>query len=158
MGYPPGPAAPPPAPPKKSGWVKWVIIGCVGVGFLGVVCCGAAIFVPVYLFKKVVNEVVEKYTPYLKTNERLKAEIGEVKSVDPKWDFKLEKEDGRSVANIAVNVEGERGRGVVKIKIDTDTDGNAILTAVFHSDAGKVVPLGRWRGVKGSDHLEPLDE
>src|SRR5688572_13588929 len=79
------PAAP---PPKKSSALKWILIGCGGAAFLGLLVCAGCFTLVYFAAKKMMNEAVAKVKPIIAENETVKAEIGDVTNVTPRFDFK----------------------------------------------------------------------
>ena len=163
---PPPAAAPPPPPPapKKSNAVKWILIGCGGVVFLGILSCAGCFFVGYLLVKGVINEAVAQVKPIIASNETVKAEIGELRDIKPRFDFRSERRHGRDNLFCTLDVVGDKGKGTVEVKLyDRDKHKNeAFVTLVFINDAGtKRTPLGTWRiydDGKGNAGFTPVEK
>ncbi|HTF57258.1 MAG TPA: hypothetical protein VK661_08495 [Planctomycetota bacterium] len=164
-GYPPAPmAAPPPPPPKKSSALKWILIGCGTFAFLGILSCGGCFLVGYLVIKSAINQAVAKVKPIIASNETVKSEIGELRNVTPRFDFRSEKRHGRETIYCTLDVEGDKGKGTVEVKLyDHDKRKNeAYVTLVFINEAGnKRTPIGTWRlydDGKGNAGFTPVDK
>lgn len=150
MNEPVGPGAqPPPPPPKKSGWVKWVLIGCGTLGFIGLLCCGGAVLVPYMIFQKVKSEIGERAFAGVRDHPTIKEHLGEVKKIEPRFNgFHAEKRNGRDTFTFAADITGEKGNGVVEMSIDTrkeEGQEEVVFTGVLVKPDGSTVRLGTWR-------------
>jgi len=141
------PPPPPPAPPKSSA-IKWILIGCGAFAILGVLACGGCMAIVYFAAKKMVNEAVAKVKPIIAQNETVRSEIGELKNVSPRFDFRSERHNGRDTLYCTLDVEGDRGKGTVQVKMwgrDRRND-EVFVTLTFVNDAGtKTTPIGTWR-------------
>ena len=136
------PAASPPA--KKSNALKWVLIGCGGLAFFGILACGGCFLVGYLVIKAGIDQIKQEGVAWIKQNELLKKEIGTVTHVDSDFSYNTEKRgDKKQVFTIKVNVTGERGKGVVKF-IFEDRPGRkgGRIYGIFIREDGKEVPLG----------------
>ncbi|MBI2931553.1 MAG: hypothetical protein HYY16_07860 [Planctomycetes bacterium] len=169
MDYPPGSvpppmSAPPPVPaapmlqPRKSGVMKWVLIGCGAATVLGVLLCGTGIYLVYHFGSKAIQEVVAKAKPLIETNEKVKAELGEIKEIKPRLsEFSAEKVNGQAVVKCTLDVVGERGKGVVRVELTGEKDGNTSYVTLTFEGAQGPVPIGTWRGDR-EDHWTPVGE
>jgi hypothetical protein len=162
----PPPPPPPPAPAKSSA-LKWILIGCGAFAFLGVLACGGCFVVGFLVLKGLANEAVAQVKPIITSNETVKAEVGEVKSVNLIWSgFRAEKRNGRDTLFFTVDVEGDKGRGTVEIKLYDRTRGTAkdevYATLTFIDQTGnKRTRIGTWRiydDHKGNAGFVPVDK
>lgn len=142
-GYgPPGAYAAPP-PPQKSNTMKWVLIGCGLFAGLGALCCGGFGLMAYFGVKAAINEGMAKVKPIVESNETVKAEIGEVKSMSPRWEAKKTKNDeGHEQVQFTIDVEGTKGKGVLTVDLLEVRDDVVHATLVFKSSAGKATPIG----------------
>ncbi|HEY3225767.1 MAG TPA: hypothetical protein VGK61_02070 [Planctomycetota bacterium] len=143
---PPMPMAAP--PPKKSGALKWILIGCGAFAFLGILSCGGCLAIVYFGARAVVNHAVAQVKPIIASNETVKSEIGELKTVTPRWDLRAEKRNGKETIYVTLDVEGDRGKGTVQVKMfgrNTRKD-EFFVTLTFVNEAGtKHTPIGTWR-------------
>ena len=153
------PSAPP--PPKKSGALKWILIGCGGAAFLGLLVCAGCFTLVYFAAKKMINEAVAKVKPIIAENETVKSEIGEVTNVTPRLDFKSHRKNGRDTITCSLDVEGTKGKGVVLVKMyETGNKDEFIVHLNFRNLAGtKTAEIGTWRlydDGKGHSGFEPV--
>src|SRR5437773_5825955 len=117
-GYPPAPTpAPPPPPPRKSSALKWILIGCGAFAFLGILSCGGCFLIGILIVKGVINEAVAKVKPIIASNETVKSEIGELRTISPRWEVKTDRHNGRYTIHFTLDVEGDKGKGTVLGKL-----------------------------------------
>jgi hypothetical protein len=142
------PPPPAPPPPQKSSAVKWILIGCGGVTFLGILSCGGCLAIVYFAGKAMINKAVAQVKPIIASNETVKSEIGELRTITPRFDFRAEKRNGREALFITLDVEGDRGKGTVEVKMyERDRNKNeAFVTLTFVNEAGtKRTPIGTWK-------------
>jgi len=161
---PPAYVPPPPAPPQKSSALKWILIGCGTFAFLGILACGGCVLLGYFFVKGMINEGVALVKPVIASSETVKSEIGELKTVTPRWEMKAERLNGKDTVYFTLDVEGDRGRGTVEVKMfDHDKKKKeAYVTLTFVNEARtKFTPIGTWRVYddgKGNAGFEPVTE
>ena len=153
------PAAP---PPPKSNALKWILIGCGGAAFLGLLVCAGCLTIGYFFVKGAINHVVAQVKPIIAENEAVKAEIGDVREVKPNWSgFKTQKRNGRDIIECSLDVEGTKGRGVVLVRMyETGKKDEFIVHLTFRNQSGnKMSEIGTWRlydDKKGNAGFEPI--
>lgn len=157
------PPPPPPAPPKSSA-LKWIVIGCGGLAFLGILACGGCLAVIYFAGKAMVNKAVAHVKPIIASNETVKSEIGELRTISPRWEIRTDQHNGRETVHFTLDVEGDKGKGTVQVKMyEIDRKKNeAFVTLTFVNEAGtKTTPIGTWRlydDGKGNAGFTPVKE
>ena len=161
---PPAYVPPPPPAPAKSSPVKWILIGCGAFAFLGILACGGCLAIVYFGAKAIINDAVAKVRPIIASNDSVKSEVGEVRNVTPRWDFRAEKHDGKDTVHFTLDVEGDKGKGTVQVKL-YDRGSNKdefFVTLTFVNEAGnKFTPIGTWRVYddgKGNAGFEPVTD
>src|SRR5688572_5759255 len=81
------PPPPPPPPKKSSGALKWILIGCGGVAFIGLIICGGCVVWGISITKSLLK-VQEEVTTLLRNNPEVQEELGDVEEVEPEGDAK----------------------------------------------------------------------
>lgn len=164
---PPAPSMPPlpPPPPQKSSALKWILIGCGAFAFLGILACGGCFLVGFLVLKGIANEAVAQVKPIITSNETVRSEIGEVRKVNLVWSgFRAEKRNGRDTLFFNLDVEGDKGRGTVEVKLfgrDTRKDEAFVTLTFITADQSKRTPIGTWRiydDGKGNAGFTPVDK
>lgn len=154
MNYPPPaspmsmPPPPPPPPAKKSSALKWILIGCGGVAFIGILACGGCAALVYFGVKKAINEAVAKVKPIIAANETVKREIGELKNVQPRWEMRKEIRNGRETLSFTLDVEGDRGKGTVIVNMSETrrrSDEIYVTLTFVSADGSKRSPIGTYR-------------
>jgi hypothetical protein len=141
MNVPPGqPApmyAPPPPPPKKSGALKWILIGCGGVGFIGLIVCGGC-GIWIINFGKSVIKVHEEVEAMVKASPEVREDIGEVQEVEPEDDQSSKK---ATEIVLRFTVKGEKGTGLAKAKVKFSFTGFTLESVTYETKDGRTVKL-----------------
>lgn len=151
MNLPPAQAPmsmPPPPPAKKSSALKWILIGCGAVAFLGILACGGCAALVYFAMKKAINEGVAKVRPIIAGNETVKKEIGELKNITPRWEVRKETHNGKESILFTLDVAGDRGKGsvLVNMRETRRRDDEIYVTLTFVSaDGSKRTPIGTYR-------------
>jgi hypothetical protein len=139
---------PPPPPAPKSSVLKWILIGCGAVTFLGILACGGCMAVVYFALKKAINEGVAKVRPIVAANETVKKEIGELRNITPRWEMRKETRNGRESLTFTLDVEGDKGKGSVLVHMSEARRRNdeIYITLTFVSaDGTKRTPIGTYR-------------
>lgn len=161
----PAMSAPPPAPPPpKSNALKWILIGCGGALFLGLLVCAGCFTIGYFVVKAAINQGVEAVRPIIASNETVKSEIGEVRTIKPRWQIDTRRVNGRETVQFTLDVEGDKGKGIVNVLMTErrkDKHKNeAYFTLTFTNAAtSKETPIGTWRVYddgKGHSGFEPV--
>jgi len=173
MNVPPAPPPPmspiPPMPmdappPKKSGALKWILIGCGAFAFLGILACGGCFLVGIMVVKGVINEGVAKVKPIIASNETVKSEIGELRSISPRWEVKTDRHNGHEAVNFTLDVEGDKGKGTVLVKMfghERKKNEVYVMMTFVNASGSKQTPIGTWRVYddgKGNAGFTPVTE
>lgn len=158
MNQPAGPGAqPPPPPPKKSGWMKWALIGCGVLGLIVVICCGAPMVFTYVAFQKVKAEIGERAFAGVRNHPKVQEHLGEVSKVEPRLNgFHFKEEDGRQKAVFVADATGSKGRGVLRMTIDTRKQGQheeVVFEGTLEKPDGSTVRLGSWRVTKDGQQI-----
>jgi hypothetical protein len=143
-----------PPPPPKSNAMKWVLIGCGVFAGLGVLCCGGFAVVTYFGIKAAAAQMANLVKPVVEGSETVKADIGPVKSIEPKLQMSAEKRGGVDYARFTFDVIGEKGRGTVYIDVAEQRKGEGTIQVTYRSSQGATTLLGIYH-IK-DDRLEPV--
>ena len=131
-------SAPPPPPVKKSsGALKWILIGCGGVAFIGLLICGGCLLWGVNLGKSVIK-VQEDVTTLLENNPEVKEAIGDIKKVEMSGD---REQRSSSEVSFDFHVEGTKGEGTVTARVSFSMTKFELKSALFETSDGKAIKL-----------------
>jgi hypothetical protein len=134
----PAMSAPPPAPAaRKSGVLKWVLIGCGGVAFIGLIVCGGCILWGVNMGKSVIK-VHEEVEALVKASPEVAADIGAVTSVDPQDD---QSSNNSKEISFRFTVHGENGTGVARARVKFTMTKFTLESVHYDTKDGRAIKL-----------------
>ncbi len=146
---PPPPGQMTPAP-KKSGWVKWVLIGCGGVTVLVGACCVGMSLLAYWGVQKAFQEMARQFEPVLASNEVIQKELGEDVKLTPSFKFEEEIQNGKKVVKWTWDAEGKKGKGKILFYVDQQAGGKSQTWDLTLEDAsGKRKHIGKWSVEEG---------
>src|SRR5688572_26058123 len=134
---PPPMAAPPPPPPKKSNAVKWILIGCGGVAFIGLLICGGC-FIWFGGMAKSYIKVQEEVESLVENNAEVKEESGNLKKLEPD-----DEPDQQSSADVVFEykVVGSKGEGTARARVRFTFTKFELKSATFETKDGRSIKL-----------------
>ncbi len=138
MNIPQPMSPPPPPPPKKSSALKWILIGCGGVAFIGLIVCGGCV-IWIVNFGKSVIKIQEEVETLVRNSPEIREELGEIKSVDPIGD-QDKQQQGTSVV-MRFQVKGEKGDGEVHARVKVSLTKFTLEGVNFETDEGRMIKL-----------------
>lgn len=141
MNVPPGqPApmyAPPPPPPKKSGALKWILIGCGGVGFIGLLVCGGCLLWGVSIAKSLAK-VHEEVETIVKNSPEVRDELGDIEDVEPEGDHTSNKTGD---VLLKFTVKGSKGTGTAHARVKFSMTAFTLDSVTFLTKDGRTLKL-----------------
>lgn len=129
---------PPPPPPKKSSALKWILIGCGAVGFMGLLVCGGCLVWGIG-FTKSILKIQEEVESLVRNSPEVRAEVGEIKSVDPIGD-QDKQQQGTSVV-MRFHVKGDKGDGEAHARVKVSLTKFTLEGVNFETDEGRMIKL-----------------
>jgi hypothetical protein len=130
-------STPPPPPVKKSGALKWILIGCGGVAFIGLLVCGGCILFGVSITKSVLK-VQEDVEALVRNNPEVSEKIGDIKRIDM---LNNDQAGNRSDVVFQYHVEGTKGQGTVHARVAFKMTSFELKSATFETSDGESVKL-----------------
>lgn len=146
------------APPKKSKAKFW-LLGCGITGVLGfVVCCGGGVAVTQFGLTMLAGE----FKKQLDGNPVIVEHIGDIESLEMSWSDTFagaQNADG-GAEELAFQIKGTKGSGVVMIQQDQSGDGTGMESATLVMEDGSRFPidLGQFEPGLGVDGDPPMDD
>ena len=127
---------PPPAPQKSSA-LKWILIGCGGLGFIGLLICGGCVLWGINLAKSLL-EVRDEVEKLVEANPDIRAELGDIKEVK-----QLEQHEGSESGDLLYRyqVKGSKGEGTVQVRVRFSFTKLTLKTATYDTKDGRTIKL-----------------
>ncbi len=123
----------PKAPKKKKNVLFWVLIS-VGVGF-GILCCGGG----TGLVMMGMNMIAADIEVQLRDNEQLRAEVGEIQSLEVNWSKTMNADDEDVMV---FPLQGSEGSGELTVNSVTGDNANEeIRSATLRTSDGREIEL-----------------
>ncbi|HZN61447.1 MAG TPA: cytochrome c oxidase assembly factor Coa1 family protein [Planctomycetota bacterium] len=142
MNVPPAPPPPhmqppPPPPPKKSSALKWILIGCGGLGFIGLLVCGGCLLWGVNLTRSVL-EIREEVEKLVEASPEIREEIGDVKEVK-----QLGEHEAGEPGDIVYKyqVKGSKGEGTAHAKVRFSLTKFTLKSVTYDLKDGRTLTL-----------------
>lgn len=134
----PMPMSAPPPPPRKSGALKWILIGCGVLGFIGLIVCGGCVLWGISMGKSVLK-IQEDVEALAKANPDVREAIGEIREFR-QFDDK-ERDDASNEVIFKYKVKGTKGEGEVHARLRFTMTKFELKSAVFDTSDGRTIPL-----------------
>jgi hypothetical protein len=128
----------PPPPPRKSGALKWVLIGCGVLGFIGLLVCGGCLLWGVGLTKSMI-EVQSEVESLVRNSAEVREEIGDVKSVDSINEN--DRPTQGTTMTMRFHVKGSKGEGEAHARVKFTMTKFTLEGVDFESEEGKTIKL-----------------
>ncbi|QDT06820.1 hypothetical protein K227x_52410 [Rubripirellula lacrimiformis] len=129
----------PDSPPKKSKAKFW-LMGCGILGFVGLlVCCGG----PLLMTQFGLSMLAGEFQKQLDGNPVIVEHIGEIESLSMNWSetiARAQNAEGGS-EELAFEISGTKGSGVVMIQQDQSGDGTGMQSATLVMEDGTRYPI-----------------
>lgn len=151
---PNAPGAPYGEPAPKKSNAKFWLLGCGITGVLGVVvCCGGGALMTQFGLSVLAGE----FQKQLDGNPVIVEHIGEIESLDMSWaDTVAGAQNAEGGAEeLAFQIKGTKGSGVVMIQQDKSGDGTGMQSATLVMDDGSRFPIDL--GMAGNEDIQMDD-
>ncbi|GEM_PF-3081080 len=134
-----------PIPPKKSGPLKWILLGCGGLLVLGLLCFGGCLVAGYLGVRKSVEEIAPVGEAYLRSQSEIEDELGKLSKVEvrPLAGTQVHVENQRGRARLLYSIEGPKGKADATVWLERD---GGVWTAVGCEVAlsnGRTIRIGR---------------
>lgn len=129
---------------KKSGVLKWVLIGCGGLVGLGLLCTGGGLGLIYFGLKSMVEEVEPFGAAYLKTQPEIGVELESVSMAKALiLGAIVQKVNDSGQARVRFDLEGSKGAATATVWLERSGGKWSAVGCEVVTESGKTITLGR---------------
>ena len=130
---------PPPPPPKKTGIWVWIVIGCGTLLVVGGLVCGGCLWWGWGMASSMVK-IQQDVAVTLRTDPRVQAEFGTVRSVEP-IQGQPDPKSGSSEFPMRFHIQGSRRSGVAEATLSFDGRNFKLVSLRIEKEDGSFIDL-----------------
>lgn len=140
--------APPPAaypPPKKSGPLKWILIGCGSLTAVGILCFGGCFAMGYYAVQRAGKEIAPAGEAYLRSQSEIEDELGKLTKVEykPLAGTNIHVEGSTGKARLGYTIEGPKGKGEATVWFEKEGGQWKAVGCEVTTPSGRTIKIGR---------------
>jgi len=129
---------------KKSGALKWILIGCVGLVAIGLLCTGGCAGLSYWFISSLVKEVEPVGAAHLKSRPRVTDELGALTKIEAAvLGSNVQKINDGGSAQIRYVIEGSKGKATACVWLTRSGGQWTVVGYEVTTASGKIVREGQ---------------